>query len=57
MANRKFWDSNRNPITWHKIDSAKERAYLINKVTADDFDSHRDRNVNYELNTDDLKWS
>ena len=52
MANRKFWDSNRNPITWHKIDSARERTYLNNKVTADDFDSHRDRNVNYEPNTE-----
>lgn len=57
MANRKFWDSNRNPITWHKINSAKEKAYLNNKLTADDFDTHRDRNTNYRPNTEDLEWS
>ena len=56
MANRKFWESNRNPITWQKIDSAYERAYLNNKGVTEDFDTHRERNVNYKLNLEDLRW-
>ena len=56
MANRKFWESNRNPITWHKIDLAYERAYLNNKGVTEDFDTHRERNTNYKLNLEDLRW-
>lgn len=47
---KNFWDSNRNPITWHKIDSAYEKAYIANNNTSGDYDTCRDSVVYWNDN-------